>query len=100
MHVRFLLPAGREMAQAVDYYLSVDDRVGARFFAEFQSTLSRIKEWPEAWMPLGPGIRRCRVKGFPHGVIYSIEADTLIVVSVMDLRRHPDSWRDNLNSPL
>ena len=32
----------------------------------------------------------------PYGVIYAIEADHVLIVSVMHLHRHPESWRKNL----
>jgi hypothetical protein len=47
-------------------------------------------------MKLSPHTRRCRTHRIPHGVIYQIRGDEVLIVSVMYLRRHPDSWRDNL----
>jgi len=51
---------------------------------------------PKAWSPLDDKFRRCRTARFPFGLIYTIEEDHILVVSVMHLHRHPDSWRKNL----
>ena len=93
---RFLSPALRELAKAAEYYESEQRGLGADFLREVDTAIARILRNPEAWMRLSPNTRRCRTHRFPFGIIYQIRGDTILVVSVMDLRRHPDSWRDNL----
>jgi cytochrome P450 len=51
---------------------------------------------PQAWFALDEEIRRCRTHRFPFGVIYTIEQGEVLVISVMHLHRHPESWRRNL----
>jgi len=42
-------------------------------------------------------IRRCRLRRFPYGIIYTLlEDDVVLIISVMHLHRHPLSWRKNL----
>ena len=48
------------------------------------------------WQMLDAEIRRCRTHRFPYGIIYAVENGGVLVVSVMHLHRHPDSWRKNL----
>ncbi len=93
---RFLSPALRELAEAAEYYESQQPGLGADFLHEVETAIMRIQLHPEAWMLMSPNTRRCRTHRFPHGVIYQIRDDELLIVSVMDLRRHPDSWRNNL----
>lgn len=93
---RFLSPALRELAEAAEYYESRQPGLGADFLHEIETAIMRIQLHPEAWMLMSPNTRRCRTHRFPHGVIYQIRDDELLIVSVMDLRRHPDSWRNNL----
>ncbi len=93
---RFLSPALRELAEAAEYYESQQPGLGAEFLHEVETAIMRIQLHPEAWMLMSPNTRRCRTHRFPHGVIYQIRDDELLIVSVMDLRRHPDSWRNNL----
>lgn len=52
--------------------------------------------YPHAWHSLDQGIRRCRTNRFPYAVIYTLEAETVLIISVMHLHRHPDTWRKNL----
>ncbi len=57
---------------------------------------SRAFSSPTAWFALNNDIRRCRTHRFPYGIIYAIEQDEVLIISVMHLHRHPDSWRRNL----
>lgn len=93
---RFLSPALRELAEAAEYYESRQPGLGADFLHEVETAIMRIQLHPKAWMLMSSNTRRCRTHRFPHGVIYQIRDDELLIVSVMDLRRHPDSWRNNL----
>jgi hypothetical protein len=93
---RLLSPALRELAEAAEYHESQQPGLGPDFLHEVGTAIERILRHPEAWMKLSPHTRRCRTHRFPHGVIYQIRGDEVLIVSVMDLRRHPDSWRDNL----
>ncbi len=93
---RFLSPALRELTEATEYYEKQQPGLGADFLHEVETAIIRIQLHPAAWMLMSQNTRRCRTHRFPHGVIYQIRDDELLIVSVMDLRRHPDSWRNNL----
>jgi plasmid stabilization system protein ParE len=96
MKFRLLRPAWRELREAAKYY---EDRVpglGFDFLKEVRAAIRRILMHPEAWFALGEEIRRCRTHRFPYGIIYTIERDEVLIVSVMHLHRHPESWRRNL----
>jgi hypothetical protein len=96
MKFRLLRPARRELREAAKYY---EDRVpglGFDFLQEVRAAIRRILMHPQAWFALDEQIRRCRTHRFPYGVIYTIERDEVLIISVMDLHRHPESWRRNL----
>jgi toxin ParE2 len=57
----------------------------------------RIARFPEAWQPLGEGLRRCRLSRFPYALIYAVNNSDILVVAVAHLHRRPDYWRDRLN---
>ena len=63
---------------------------------EVSETIQRIIRWPEAWQLLDAEIRRCRTHRFPYGIVYVVEKGEVLILSVMHLHRHPDSWRKNL----
>jgi plasmid stabilization system protein ParE len=97
MKVEVLEPAEAEFREAVEYYNQQAEGLGYEFAAEVRRTLSRIVRFPDAWPALSPRTRRCRTNRFPYGVIYQSRGDTILVVGVMHMRRHPGSWRDRVN---
>ena len=96
MKVEFLEPAKKELAEAIAWYNRESEGLGYRFAVEVRRTLSRILQHPQAWPMISRRTRRCRTSGFPYGVIYQIRDDTILIVAVMHLHRHPDSWKSRL----
>jgi plasmid stabilization system protein ParE len=96
MKFRLLPPAKRELQKAARYYESCVSGLGHDFLQEVRATVFRIVQWPEAWQPLDKEIRRCRTHRFPYGIIYTVENGEILILAVMHLHRHPDSWRKNL----
>ena len=96
---RFLTPALLEVEAASQFYESNRPELGSEFLDEIDATIQRILANPLAWQQLEGEIRRCRLRRFPYGIIYTIlEDETILVISVMHLHRHPSSWRKNLKS--
>jgi len=60
------------------------------------SAADRIARFPEAWHPLGEGVRRCRLSRFLYPLIYSIDNGDILVLAVAHLHRQPDYWRDRM----
>jgi plasmid stabilization system protein ParE len=96
MKFRLLPPAAGELRAAARYYETQVPGLGRDFIQEVRAAVLRIIQLPDAWQPLDAEIRRCRTHRFPYGVIYSIEQGQVLILSVMHLHRHPDSWRKNL----
>ena len=96
MTFRFLPPAAREVRAAARYYEEKVPGLGFDFIAEVRAAVRRILTHPQAWCPLDDEFRRCRTSRFPYGLIYTIEADHVLIASLMHLHRHPDTWRKNL----
>ncbi|MBN1998324.1 type II toxin-antitoxin system RelE/ParE family toxin [candidate division KSB1 bacterium] len=96
MHIHFLEPAELELETTVDYYNQQSEGLGFEFAIEVKRTLERIIQFPNAWAPLSKRCRRCRVKRFPYGIIYQIRNDKILIIAVMHLHRHPDSWKTRL----
>ena len=70
--------------------------LGARFLEEVDRTVERMVMAPETWRRLSSRTRRCLVHRFPFGLLYQIRGQEILIVSVMDLRRDPESWRKYL----
>ena len=67
MTYRFLSPAQRDLAEAVEYYERASPGLGLEFLDEVERTVSRILLNPEAWTRVGERHRRCRARRFLYG---------------------------------
>lgn len=85
--------AESEFNQAVDYYEEIEAGLGYDFAVEIYATIQRSLTYPSAWPILEGDIRRCLVRRFPYGVLYSIEPNGLYILAVMNLHRDPDYWK-------
>jgi toxin ParE2 len=65
--VRLLEIAEIELEQAIRWYREQAPGLGDTFLIEVLSAADRIARFPEAWHPLGEGVRRCRLSRFPYG---------------------------------
>lgn len=96
MKVRFLKPAQSEIDDAFAWYESQSQGLGTQFLDEFDRAFRRIMAYPLANAEIGDGLRRCLLSRFPYGIIYGIDAETVIVVAVAHLHREPRYWIDRL----
>jgi plasmid stabilization system protein ParE len=94
--VRFLELAELELDQAIRWYGDQAPGLGDAFLIEVLAAADRIARFPEAWHPLGSGVRRCRLSRFPYGLIYIIDESDVLVLAVAHLHRRPDYWRDRV----
>lgn len=92
--VVFLDPAEEEMLEAAAYYEDRASGLGDHFITEVQHAVQRIIENPESSRLLKGNVRRRLLRRFPFGILYRIEADKIIIVAVMHLRRRPGYWAD------
>lgn len=83
----------RDLRKAFDYYEAERNGLGSQFAQCVAEAVDRLCTNPRAWQRIGRRIRRCLPNRFPYGVLYAIKRDAIVIVAVMDLRRHPDTWR-------
>ena len=96
MTVRFLEVAQRELDEAIAYYNSQVPGLGDAYLVESVATIERIRRFPVAWQPLGKQVRRCRLRRFPYGLIYTVDEGNILIVAVAHTHRRPGYWRDRL----
>ena len=63
---------------------------------EAVAAIDRIRRFPEAWHPMGNEIRRCRLRRFPYGLIYSKDETGILILAVAHSHREPSYWRDRV----
>ncbi len=88
--------AEEEFVAAVDYYESCESGLGSSFAGEVLAAIENILAFPTAWPLIEHEIRRCQTRRFPYGILYTVEADMIFILAVMDLRREPGCWKDRL----
>lgn len=84
-----------ELEHSRAWYEARAKNLGTEFLAEVDRSIYTVRESPAIW-PFRDerrSIRRYLIHRFPYGVIYRIREDTVQVLAVMHLRRHPDYWR-------
>ncbi len=97
MNVRILKPAQSEIDDAVVWYDSQSQGLGTRFLDDFDRAIRRIAAFPLSCAEIEPDLRRCLLTRFPYGIIYGIDADTIIIIAVAHLHREPRYWTDRLS---
>lgn len=95
MNIRILEKAQNELEDAVDYYNQDCPGLGFEFADEVFRTIARVSDNPVAWQKISARTRRCITHRFPYGVLYQIRKEELLIVSIMHLHRHPDSWKSD-----
>ena len=96
MTVRLLAGAQQELDEAIVYYNGEAPGLGDAFLLETVAAIDRIRKFPEAWHPLGDEIRRCRLRRFPYGLIYSKVEEGILILAVAHTHREPSYWRDRI----
>lgn len=82
-----------EFAEASLFYESRMPGLGKSFAGEVESTISLIREFPDAGTPIGITHRRAIVARFPYTVVYRQYPDFIAIVAVAHQRRRPGYWR-------
>ena len=67
--------------------------LGAEFLEEVERCLVLIQDNPELYAAVYVGTRRALARRFPFGVFYIWDANTISVIAVLHMARHPDSWK-------
>ena len=93
MNLKFSIVAEREIETAADYYEKQEAGLGLRFVHDLQHAIKFILQFPNAWSPVSRRARRCVLRRFPYNVIYSVQQDTVTIVTVVHQHRDPEKWR-------
>ena len=98
MRAIFLEEALLELRDAVRYYNKERQGLGFELAHEVRASLGRIKEYPEIWIEIDSGIRKCIVKRFPYAVLYTVDDDLVIIIALMHMKRMPFYWKDRVDN--
>lgn len=96
MSLRLLEPAQAELDEAIGWYAEQAPGLGDAFLLETLKVLKLVEQFPQAWHPLTPEIRRCRLKRFPYSLVYTLDAEGILVLAVAHQHRKPGYWRNRI----
>jgi toxin ParE1/3/4 len=90
---RFLSIADDEMSEAAVFYESRCIGLGSNFLDDVRQAIDRLRVHPETGVEVGGGLRSTLLHRFPFNLIYALEPDAVLIVSVAHHRRRPGYWR-------
>ena len=92
MKLNILEFAALEIADAKEYYNLQQSKLGERFKKDVQNAIDTILSFPQLYPEVSDSLRRCILHRFPYSIFYTIENDTIIILSVAHQRRKPYYW--------
>ena len=87
-----------EFEEAVQFYKQRGRKLGQRFAQEIRTTIAKIAAMPDRWRVLEQDVRICRTRVFPYAMLYTIEADYILIVAIAHGKRRPGYWRHRLTT--
>ena len=93
MIINFHSAARKELFDTAEFYEEQVIGLGDDFIDEVEKVLEIIESYPKAGTKITKSERRFLISRFPFGVIYSVEANQIIIFAIMDLRRKPGYWK-------
>lgn len=90
--VSYTARARQHLHAGYQFYKAIRPSLGNDFDEEVQAAINRILEHPDAWPPFGKLFRRVKINRFPYGILYRVEGETLYIVNIMHMSRHPRRW--------
>ena len=70
--------------------------LGRELVTEVDAALNRVADNPFQYQVLYRGARRAIVHRFPYGAFYRVDAENIIVFSVMHLHQDPAVWKSRV----
>ncbi len=92
MRCEFHPEALAEYEQAAVHYAGCQDGLGLRFVSSVEAALRRLAAAPSRGRIVEQDVRRCLTKVFPYAILYTVEADFILIVAVMHCHREPGYW--------
>lgn len=87
-----------EYLGAVSYYSDISPRLSKSFIEAIELGLRNILIYPEAWQIVVEDVRRHLIKRFPYSIYYCIEENCITIYAVMHMSRHPNYWKNRIDS--
>ncbi|WP_162242018.1 type II toxin-antitoxin system RelE/ParE family toxin [Duganella sp. Leaf126] len=90
--VRFHVEAEAELDETASFYEALASGLGKSFTAEVKKTVRLIQAHPAAGQNISPRLKKSLVHRFPYSLIYSIDAQAILILAIAHHRRRPGYW--------
>ena len=98
LRIEFHEAAESELAEALGWYEENERGLGTRFRTEIEKSIDRISQFPRSFPVIhGSTIRRALAIRFPYSIIYRIEEDFVLIISVFHSSRNPIIWKGRID---
>ena len=81
-----------ELRAAALRYAEQSPALALQFIESVRDALGRIQAAPMAWRIIDEDVRRCLMRSFPYGVLYTVEPDFISILAIAHCSRDPAYW--------
>jgi len=93
VRVRLFEEAAEEVEHERHWYRQRSESAEASFLRELDHAIAAVTEAPHMWPSYIAGTQRYVFPVFPFSLVYFVEDDTVVVVSVAAEYKEPGYWR-------
>ena len=86
-----------DLRDARDWYQSQRPGWGDVFVRSVEACFDRIQRAPETYQRVHHAVRRATFRRFPHGILYWVEGDQIVVFAIWHARRNPVGWKNRIH---
>lgn len=95
--VVYLLPeAERELQDAFRWYERQRSGLGLEFLLALHAAVESLRRLPEGGELVALRTRRLLLRRFPYLLLYTVEADRVLITALFHGRRDPLRWADRV----
>ena len=90
--------AQKELWEAIDWYISVNQKVARNFEVQINQQLKRIQDTPQHFPLVFKMIRRAKVNKFPYSILFETLDENTYILAVFHESRNPSIWKSRQES--
>ena len=96
MRYGFHPEALEEYDEAGHYYAQKEQGLDLRFIVCVENAIEAILEDPLRSRRFDEDVRRCLTRLFPYAILYTIEADFILIVAIAHCSHEPGYWKHRI----
>lgn len=93
MRIIFRSAAESELRDAYDWYEERETGLGADFMRCVDGCVQLVRRHPEIFPVVYKNVRQGVLRRFPYSLLYFLDGDAIIIVSVFHASRDPEIWK-------